>query len=118
MLLKHFITVLGWTKTKLLIKLPNEAWFPDHRYIEITLFLCGIILWPVRETDIVSHLYFHAIVFNDIFHHHSFLLSLGSQIHDLFANLINALLIFSSFPSIWIIASYTKPSLLLTGSLP
>lgn len=49
--IKTFYHSVGRTKTILLIKLPNEAWFPDHRYIEITLFLGGIILWPVRETD-------------------------------------------------------------------
>lgn len=27
----YFITVLGWTKTKLLTKLPNEAWIPDSQ---------------------------------------------------------------------------------------
>lgn len=41
---------------------------------------------------------FHAMVFNDFSHYHSFLLHLSSQTHDPFANLIKACAHFLKFP--------------------
>lgn len=100
----YFVTVLGWTKTKLLTNLQLNHGLPTLKYIEIALSLDKLILWPFREVDpMILYLIFiftgfHSIVFNDFFHHHSFLLHLSSQTHDLFADLVKVCAHFLNFP--------------------
>ena len=91
-------------KTKQLTKVQLNHELLSPKYLEITVSLNKLILWPFREVDpMVLYLIFiftgfHAILFNDFSHHHSFLLHLSSQTHDLFVDLIKACAHFLKFP--------------------